>query len=84
MSSSNVMKITEFASQAGEARIAVTYLFNHASPTLTAQSCMSLQRSGVIQVNAANETETSAEGVNDTSSIDKDALGVVHAVFYTQ
>jgi hypothetical protein len=45
---------------------------------------LSTARMGVIQVNAANETETSAEGVNDTGSIEKDALGVVHAVFYTQ
>lgn len=45
---------------------------------------LSNARMGVIQVNAANETETSSEGVNDTSSIEKDALGVVHAVFYTE
>jgi hypothetical protein len=45
---------------------------------------LSTARMGVIQVNAANETETSSEGVNDTTSIEKDALGVVHAVFYTQ
>ncbi len=44
---------------------------------------LSNARMGVIQVNAANETETSSEGVNDTSSIEKDALGVVHSVFYT-
>ncbi|MEI8258760.1 MAG: SIMPL domain-containing protein, partial [Deltaproteobacteria bacterium] len=47
-------------------------------------SVLSNARMGVIQVNAANETETSSEGVNDTGSIEKDALGVVHSVFYTE
>ena len=39
---------------------------------------------GVFQVNAANETETSAEGVNDTASLEKDALAVVGSVFYAE
>ena len=38
-------------------------------------------RMGVIQVNAANESTTSADGVNDTTSLEKDALGIVTATF---
>lgn len=43
---------------------------------------LSSAQMGVIQVNAANETEVTSEGVNDTSSLEKDALAVVRAVFY--
>lgn len=38
-------------------------------------------RMGVMQINAADETETDAEGKNDTSSIDKDVMAVVAASF---
>lgn len=43
---------------------------------------LSSAQMGVIQVNAANETEATASGVNDTTSLEKDALAVVRAVFY--
>jgi hypothetical protein len=36
---------------------------------------------GVINVNPANSTQTSWEGNNDTSSLEKDVLTVVHATF---
>jgi hypothetical protein len=36
---------------------------------------------GVIDVNPANSTQTSWEGNNDTSSLEKDVLTVVHATF---
>lgn len=36
---------------------------------------------GVINVNSANSTEVSNEGNNDTSSLDKDILTVVHCSF---
>ena len=42
---------------------------------------LSRGRMGVFQLNAANQTETSAEGVNDTGSLDKDARAVVGSVF---
>lgn len=45
---------------------------------------LSRGRMGVFQVNAANETETSAEGVNDTGAMEKDALAVVGSVFYVE
>jgi hypothetical protein len=41
-------------------------------------------RMGVVQVNAANETQVSWEGVNDTASIDKDAFVAVSAVYYVE
>jgi hypothetical protein len=36
---------------------------------------------GIININAANSTETSTEGNNDTSSRDKDIITIVHAEF---
>lgn len=36
---------------------------------------------GVININPANSTETSSEGNNDTSSVDKDIITIVHAEY---
>lgn len=36
---------------------------------------------GIININAANSTETSTEGNNDTTSRDKDIITIVHASF---
>ena len=36
---------------------------------------------GVINVNSANSTETSWEGNNDTSSLEKDIITIVHVTF---
>ncbi len=36
---------------------------------------------GVIQVNGANESEVTWEGVNDRDSVDKDAMVVVRTTF---
>jgi hypothetical protein len=36
---------------------------------------------GIININAANSTETSSEGNNDTSSYQKDIITIVHAEF---
>jgi len=36
---------------------------------------------GVINVNAANSTETSWEGNNDTSSLEKDIITIVHITY---
>ena len=36
---------------------------------------------GIININPANSTETSEEGNNDTSSLDKDIITIVHAEF---
>ena len=36
---------------------------------------------GIININAANSTETSSEGNNDTSSRDKDIITIIHAEF---
>lgn len=38
-------------------------------------------RMGVLQVNAANESNTSYDGVNDTTSLEKDVSAVVTATF---
>lgn len=36
---------------------------------------------GIININAANSTETSTEGNNDTSSRDKDIITIIHAEY---
>jgi hypothetical protein len=36
---------------------------------------------GIININAANSTETSTEGNNDTSSCDKDIITIIHAEY---
>jgi len=36
---------------------------------------------GIININAANSTETSNEGNNDSSSYEKDIITIVHAEF---
>lgn len=36
---------------------------------------------GIININAANSTETSNEGNNDTSSCDKDIITIIHAEY---
>jgi hypothetical protein len=36
---------------------------------------------GIININPANSTETSEEGNNDTTSIEKDIITIVHAEF---
>jgi hypothetical protein len=41
-------------------------------------------RMGVVQINAANETQVSWDGVNDIASIDKDAFVAVSAVYYVE
>jgi hypothetical protein len=38
-------------------------------------------RMGVMQINSADSTETSSEGNNDTSSLDKDVIAVVTSNF---
>lgn len=52
---------------------------NHASLGRVANA-----RIGVVQVNAEHESDVSGEGMNDTSSIVKDALSVVSTVYYLE
>ena len=39
---------------------------------------------GIININPANSTKTSEEGHNDTSSLEKDIITIVHAEFEVQ
>lgn len=41
-------------------------------------------RMGVMQVNGADDSETSAEGVNDTASVEKDVMAVMSSSFALQ
>ena len=36
---------------------------------------------GIININPANATRTSEEGTNDTTSLEKDIITIVHAEF---
>lgn len=75
------LKIRLLADASRDAR---TRAENIASQTQSRIRNLGSASMGVIQVNAANETEVTAEGVNDTTSLEKDALAVVRAVFYVE
>ena len=75
------LKIELTAEAARDARIRAEQIARQSKERL---GRLSRGRMGVFQVNAANETETSAEGVNDTESLEKDALAVVGSVFYAE
>jgi len=39
---------------------------------------------GIININAANSTETSTEGNNDTTSRDKEIITIIHAEYMVE
>jgi hypothetical protein len=75
------LKIRLIAAAARDARVRAEQIAASSHGRLTS---LARGRMGVVQVNAANETNVSAEGVNDTASIDKDAMAVVSSVFYLE
>lgn len=75
------LKIRLLADATRDARLRAEQIATHTRSRLGA---LSTGRMGVIQVNAANETEVSAEGVNDDTSLEKDAMAVVSAAFYVE
>ncbi len=73
------LKIEMLAAAAKDARVRATSILEQ-----TGGAKLGKLRSadmGVINVNPANSTETSWEGRNDTSSLEKDILTVVHVTF---
>jgi hypothetical protein len=72
------LKIQMLAEASKDARVRAEQMaVNMGSSVASLQSA----RMGVMQIDAANESEVSAEGNNDTSSHDKDIMAVVTATF---
>jgi uncharacterized protein len=73
------LKIEMLAAAARDARVRATSILEQ-----TGGARLGKLRSadmGVININPANSTETSWEGLNDTGSLEKDILTVVHVSF---
>jgi len=73
------LKIEMLAAAARDARVRATSILAEAGGGRIAR--LRSADMGVINVNAANSTETSWEGNNDTSSLDKDIITIVHVTF---
>jgi hypothetical protein len=72
------LKIEMLAEASKDARVRAEQMaVNMKSRVSSLQSA----RMGVMQINAANQTEISAEGTNDTSSLEKDIMAIVSASF---
>ena len=72
------LKVQLLAEAAKDARLRADQI---AVNTGAQVSQLSSARMGVMQVNAANDSTTSGDGVNDTTSIEKDVLAIVTATF---
>jgi|SRR5579871_1844647 len=72
------LKIEMLADASRDARVRAEQI---ASSTGSRIGPLRSARMGVMQINAADQTETDAEGMNDTSSIDKDVMAVVTSSF---
>ena len=73
------LKIEMLAAAAKDARVRATSMLEQTGGAKLGK--LRFADMGVINVNPANSTETSWEGRNDTSSLDKDILTVVHVTF---
>jgi hypothetical protein len=72
------LKIQMLAEAANDARVRAEQI---ASKTGAKIGHLGSAKMGVMQVNAANESEVTASGVNDTTSLEKDVLAIVTATF---
>ena len=73
------LKLEMLAEAAKDARARAEKILNSAGNTGVGK--LVYADMGIININAANSTETSNEGNNDTSSRDKDIITIVHAEF---
>jgi hypothetical protein len=73
------LKIEMLAAAARDARVRANSILAEAGGGRIAR--LRSADMGVINVNPANSTETSWEGNNDTSSLDKDIITIVHVTF---
>ena len=72
------LKIQMLAEASKDAKVRAEQI---ASNTGSRIASLESAKMGVMQINAANESEVSAEGTNDTSSLDKDIMAIVTASF---
>ncbi len=72
------LKVQMLAEASKDARMRADQMASNAGGKVAG---LSSARMGVMQVNAAHDSEVSATGVNDTSSLDKDILAIVAAAF---
>ena len=72
------LKIQMLAEASKDARVRAEQIAGNTGASIAR---LQTARMGVMQVNAANESEVSGTGMNDTTSLEKDALAVVTATF---
>jgi len=72
------LKVEMLAEASKDARDRASQIASHAGSRVTS---LIVARMGVMQVNPAYSTSVSAEGNNDKSSLEKDALAIVTASF---
>lgn len=73
------LKLEMLAEAAKDARARAEKILNSAGNTGVGK--LVYADMGIININAANSTETSTEGNNDTSSRDKDIITIIHAEY---
>lgn len=73
------LKLEMLAEAAKDARARAEKILNSAGNTNVGK--LVYADMGIININAANSTETSTEGNNDTSSRDKDIITIIHAEY---
>jgi hypothetical protein len=71
-------KVSLLAEATGDARARATQIASQGGRTIGG---LRSARMGVFQITARNSVETSSEGVNDISSLDKTITAVVSATF---
>ncbi len=76
------LKLQMLAEAAKDARARAENILNSAGNTNVGK--LVYADMGIININAANSTETSNEGNNDTSSRDKDIITIVHAEYQVE
>jgi hypothetical protein len=72
------LKIQMLAEASKDARVRAEQMATNMGARVTS---LQSARMGVMQINAANENEISAEGTSDTSSLEKDIMAIVSASF---
>lgn len=72
------LKVQLLAEAAKDARLRADQIASNTGARVTE---LSAAKMGVMQVNAANDSTTSGDGMNDTTSVEKDVLAIVTASF---
>lgn len=73
------LKVEQLAAAGKDARVRAENILRSAGATTLGK--LIVADMGIININPANSTETSEEGNNDTSSLEKDIITIVHAEF---